>query len=269
MARPLPETPAANGASAGRERGLFALLTRHRAVILTASVAILVAGAFAIPELASGIYPEVEFPRISVVVRSGDDPPEVLQAAAVRPVEEALATVLNVRRVRSRIVRGAAEVGLLFAPGTDMVQALQFVNARLAEVRPELPPDTELEAERLTPAEFPVVSFNLVGGADGRERREIAERVVRAAFARAPGVARIEVLGGDTREIQVIADPQRLAALHVRPTELFDAVAARLVRRAVGRFDEHHQTSAVVVESPERSAEQIGALAIGGPPGAG
>ena len=269
MPRSLPDTPAAEGRSDGRERGLFALLTRHRAVILTGSAAILVAGAFAIPRLASGIYPEVEFPRISVVVKSGDDPPEVLQAAAVRPVEEALATVLNVRRVRSRIVRGAAEVGLLFAPGTDMVQALQFVNARLAEVRPELPPDTELEAERLTPAEFPVVSFNLVGGADGRERREVAERVVRAAFARAPGVARIQVLGGDTREIQVIADPQRLAALHLRPSELFDALAARLVRRAVGRYDERHQTSAVVVESPERTAEQIGALAIARPAGSG
>jgi CzcA family heavy metal efflux pump len=246
--------------------GLFAWLLRNRAVVLTASAALLVAGGLALPRLPSGIYPEVEFPRISVVVRSGDDPPEVLQAAAVRPVEEALATVLNVRRVRSRIVRGAAEVGLLFTPGTDMVQALQFVNARLAEVQPELPAGTELEAERLTPAEFPILAFNLVGGPDGAARRETAERVVRAAFARAPGVARIDVLGGDEREIEVIAEPARLAALRLRPHELLDQLSERLVRRAVGRYDAHHQTSAVVVESPERTAEDIGhvAIAVGG-----
>src|SRR5262249_15752053 len=116
--------------------------------------------------------------------------------------------------------------------------------------------------ERLTPAEFPVLSFNLVGGADGATRRETAERVVRAAFARAPGVARIDVLGGDEREIEVIAEPARLAALRLRPDELLDQLSARLVRRAVGRYDARHQTSAVVVESPERTAEEVGRLAV-------
>ncbi len=241
---------------------MFAFLDRNRTVILAVSVVVVVAGLLALQQLGSGVYPEVEFPRISVVVRLGDEPPEVLQATAVRPVEEALSTVLGVRRVRTRVIRGAAEISLLFAPGSDMIQALQFVNARLAEVRADLPPDASLEAERLTPAEFPVVAFNLVGGAGGADRREAAERVVRPAVSRVEGVARVAVLGGDVREVEAVVDPRRLASVGLRPSVLASRVADLLPREAVGRADAERQTSSVVVEPPGADASGIAALPI-------
>lgn len=240
----------------------FSFLERNRTVVVATSVVVVAAGLLALRQLGSGVYPEVEFPRISVVLRLGDEPPEVLQATAVRPVEEALATVLGVRRVRTRIIRGAAEVSLLFAPGSDMIQALQFVNARLAEVRGDLPPEASLEAERLTPAEFPVVAFNLVGGADGADRREAAERVVRPAISRVEGVARVAVLGGDVREVEVVADPRRLSAVRLRPSALAERLSGLLSREAVGRADAERQTSAVVVEPRGTDAGSIAALPV-------
>lgn len=243
---------------------MFAFLQRNRAVVVTVAVAGAVAGALALPRLGSGIYPEVEFPRIAVAVRGSDQPPEVMQAVAVRQVEEALATVLGVRRIRSRIIRGAAEIQLFFAPGTDMWRALQFVDARLAEARADLPEGTELEAERLTPAEFPILAFDLAGGADGRARLEAAERVVRPVVSRAAGVARVMIVGGDRREIDVIPDPARLAALGLRPSTLAAGIGEMLLRRAVGRYDAVHQTSAVLVESPEATAAAMARLPVPG-----
>ena len=81
----------------------------------------------------SGIYPEVEFPRIVVVARGGDAPPELTQIALARPLENTLATVLGVERIRSRTIRGAVELSLQFAPGTDMWRALQLVESRVGE----------------------------------------------------------------------------------------------------------------------------------------
>jgi multidrug efflux pump subunit AcrB len=51
--------------------------------------------------LPSGIYPEVEFPRIVAVAQSGDLSPRLMMIAVTRPLEEARARVLGVRRVRS------------------------------------------------------------------------------------------------------------------------------------------------------------------------
>src|SRR6059036_3805946 len=134
------------------------------------------AGVLSLRRLGSGIYPEVEFPRIVVVARSGDVPPEQMQASVVRPLEEALATVVGVRRIRTRIIRGSAEIALQFTEGTDMWRALQLTGAAVANAREALPPGTEIEAEKVTPADFPIVSFNLVGG-DATTRREAADFV--------------------------------------------------------------------------------------------
>ena len=63
--------------------------------------------------------------------------------------------VPGIRRVRSTTFRGSTEISAQFDPATDILQALQQVQNRVAELRGELPADTELTVERLTPAAVP------------------------------------------------------------------------------------------------------------------
>ena len=62
---------------------------RRRALVLLVIGALVIAGVVSASGLASGIYPEVDFPRIGVVVRQGDAPPAVFQTNVVRPLEQA------------------------------------------------------------------------------------------------------------------------------------------------------------------------------------
>jgi len=227
---------------------LYSGLDRYRTLTLTITVGLMFAGGLSLWGLGSGIYPEVEFPRIVVVARSGDMPPEQMQASVVRPLEQSLATVIGVRRIRTRIIRGAAEIALQFAEGTDMWRSLQLADAAISEARSQIPPDTEIESQKITPADFPILSFNLIGGT-ATSRREAADFIVRPAFSRAPGVGRVEVVGGDPREVEVVVDPARLATLRLRPSLLAQRVGNAIVRRAVGRLDQDRQLVTVVAET--------------------
>lgn len=246
-------------------RGLFPHLTRHRSLVFTFAAVLMLGGLVSMRRLGSGIYPEVEFPRIVVVARAGDMPPEQMQAAVVRPLEESLATVLGVRRIRTRIIRGSAEIALQFADGADMWRALQLTDAAIGRARGSVPAETEIESQKITPADFPVLSFNLVGGTS-RARREAADFVVLPAFSRVPGVGRVEVVGGDPREVEVELDPARLAALRLRPSQAAQRVGAALVRRAVGRFDRDRQTVTVTADSVAEGRAALGRLAIASGP---
>src|SRR5262249_20708249 len=134
-------------------------------------------------QMASGIYPEVEFPRIVVVARSGDAPPDVFLTQVTRPLEQKLTTVLGIERIKSRTIRGATDISLQFSAGTDMWRALQVVQASVAEARADLPDRTDISVEKITTGSFPVVTFNLSGPVDPRELREFGEFVVRPAIA--------------------------------------------------------------------------------------
>ena len=244
---------------------LYPRLIRHRTLVFTITVGLMFAGALSLRRLGSGIYPEVEFPRIVVVARSGDVPPEQMQASVVRPLEEALATVIGVRRIRTRIIRGAAEIALQFAEGTDMWRSLQLTDAAIGRARGQLPPDTEIESEKITPADFPILSYNLVGGTP-TSRREAAEFIVRPAFSRAPGVGRVEVMGGDPREVEVVVDPARLATMHLRPSQIGQRVGNAIVRRAVGRFDDRRQLVTVMAETDTADSAALRRLPVAAGP---
>src|SRR6266852_3764985 len=121
----------------------------NRYAVFLVTACLIVAGVVAALRLPSNIYPELNFPRILVLAHSGDLAPESMLLIVTRPLEEAAGTVLGVRRVRSKTIRGATEISVLFNPDTDMQYALQLMQARVSEARSTLPPDTEVQVERV------------------------------------------------------------------------------------------------------------------------
>jgi CzcA family heavy metal efflux pump len=253
---------------ANEKRGLVRWATRHAALVWLSALALTAGGAALGLRLPSGIYPEVEFPRIIVVARGGDMPPDVAQLVLARPLENALATVLGVERVRSRTIRGGTEISLLFAPGSDMWRALQLVESHVSDARASLPPNTEVSVERLTTSSFPIITFNLSGEEDARVLREQAEYVLKPALSRVRGVGRVDVLGGDVREIEVLLDPARTAAMHLQPGDVADKLRAQAVLQAVGRLEQSHQLVTLIASGEPRDLSDLRNLPVGlGPDG--
>jgi CzcA family heavy metal efflux pump len=237
---------------------------RHgRGVALLMSLAVM-AGALAYVELPRGLYPELSFPRIAVVATLPDATSEIVLRNVTRPLEEALMPVLGVRRVRSKTIRGATELSVLFTPESDMVVALQLVQARLAEVRSELPADTSVVAERITPTSFPVYTINVEGNVPPTMLRDLALYQVRPALSRVPGVGPITVTAGFEREVEVIVDPARAEAAGLTLEEIGNRLSQANKYVTVGRLDRAYRRYAIVLRGNAMSAAQLGDFVVGG-----
>ncbi len=247
--------------------GRFALA--NRALLVLVFVGLSLAGVVSATRLASGIYPEMDFPRISVLLRGGDDPPDVFERGATRRVEQALLGVVGVERVRSRTLRGGADVQLLFSPGTDMWRALQLVEGNLADARSSLPAGVVTTVERVTPVSFPILSFNVSGGGDPRDLRDAAELVFRPMLSRVHGVGAVGIVGGDVREVEVVVDPARAAALHLSYEAIATAIRRSIPRAAVGRGTAEHATLTVVATTPQLKVDDLGAIIVAQSPEGG
>jgi CzcA family heavy metal efflux pump len=185
----------------------------------------------------SGIYPEVAFPRIIVIAQTPGLAVKDVEVAVTRPVEEAVSIVLGVVRVRSKSVRGAAQLSIDFAPETDMIQALNDVRARMAEVGAQLPGGTTTITERQTPSVFPIISFVVTGGRDPSGLHDYAYYDLRPRISRIPDVSYVTVQGGDIREIIVEVEPEALAAAGLSIADVADRLSKEHRLKAVGRLD--------------------------------
>ena len=235
---------------------------RHsRAAVLVAG-ALVVAGIIAAFSLPSSIYPPLQFPRIVIVIHSGTLSPQTMMLTVTRPVEQAAMSVPGIRRVRSRSIRGAAEISAQFDPSTDMIVALQQLQNQIAETRGELPLDSEFQVERMTPAIFPVFILSLTGSLPTTELNDYALYVMRPALARVPGTGNIDVLASDTREIEVVLDPLKLSAAGLTVAEVSESLKAQNELAPVGRFAESGQQHLSLASGLWTTVNQIAAAPV-------
>lgn len=212
--------------------------------------------------LPSAIYPELNFARITVIAEGSTLGARGVVFSIVRPLEETISLVPGVTRVHSHAIRGAAQIDVTFDPRTNMAEALQLVRARVAQVQSQLPTGIDLEVERLAPVLFPIVSYSLEGG-DPAALYDLARYDIRPLLSRVPGVGRVEVQGSDVREIEVVADPARLAAQGLTYSQLADAISKATTVQAVGRLAQDYRSYLIVTDQEAKSAEDIGAVVVG------
>jgi CzcA family heavy metal efflux pump len=243
------------------KRSLFSLLGQQRRFVYLTIAVLSGAGIWAATQLPSAIYPELTFSRITVVVEGSSLGARQVLFSITRPIEEAISVVPGVTRVQSRSIRGGSETNITFAPKTDMIYALQQVQARVNQARGTLPNDLDIEVERLMPSLFPIITYNVEGG-DPATLYDIARYQVKPLISRVPGVGRVDVMGSDVREIEVIADPARLAQQQLTFADLATAIQASTSVTAVGRMPQDYRQYLIVTTSEAHSAEDIGNIVV-------
>src|SRR5271163_54006 len=101
----------------GRGLNLVGLAKPYFGLIVLTTVLLTGFGVVSMLRMPSGIYPEVAFPRIVVIAQSPGLAVKDVEVAVTRPIEEVVGIVLGVVRVKSKSVRGAAELSIDFSPG--------------------------------------------------------------------------------------------------------------------------------------------------------
>jgi CzcA family heavy metal efflux pump len=237
--------------------------TEHIKAILFVTAVLCAIGAWLIRSFPVAILPEVTFPRLVVIADSGDRPARMMVAGVTRPLEEAIATVPGVTRMRSKTQRGATEISVDFTWGTDMLSALQLVTTKVNEARTQLPAETDISVERMNPTVFPILGLSLRSHRLSQsELWTLATYTLRPLLARVPGVARVVVQGGRVPEIAVTVDPRRLVAYHLALPDIEQALTQTNVVRSVGRIDQQFQQYQVLVSGETTTPEQLQDLVV-------
>ena len=223
-----------------------------------------IAGVLAYASLPSDVYPELSFPRIAVIAEAGDTSPGRMVVSVTRILEQAVGQVYNVRWIRSKTIRGAAEVNVDFQEGSDMLQALQQLQSRIAEIRGSLPANANLTVERVTPAIFPVITYNI--SSDTLTQSDLnyyANYIIRPALTRVPGVARVIAQGGEIQQVSVQVDPAKMSALKVSLSQIADALQKGNQAQVLGKLNRDSQINLVVSAENRQDISKLNDIVVG------
>ena len=239
------------------------LLSRQSRAFVVVALALALAGLVAAMSLPTGLFPQVAFPRVLIDLDAGSRPADQMALLVTRPVEEAVRSVPGVVDVRSDTTRGSAQIAVDFGWGRDMIASTLLVDTAIARAVASLPPGTNYNVRRMDPTVFPVISYALVSKtASPVELQDLARYQITPLLSAIPGLARVAVQGGDTAEVEVLAEPNRLASYGLAMSDLATAIRGGNVLSAVGQVQDRGRLSLVLADRSLISAAAIGEIVV-------
>ncbi len=253
----LKKGPAEEG---GEERHWTA---RHGKPVIFVIVTLVAVGIYLALSIPVAVFPSTNFPRIVVGADNGVMPIDQMLVVITRPMEEALRSVQGLRRVESITSRGQAEIDLFFDWNIDMYRTLELVNAALARVQTALPPTTQLTANRLTFAAFPIIGYSLTSDTIPQTRLwEIATYQIKPRLNRQKGVGTVVVQGGQEPEFLVEPDPAKLLRTSITVPEVVDSLRRSNLIDSPGLFESDHQLVLGLVSGQAKTPDEISRIVV-------
>ena len=189
-------------------------------------VLLVVLGVVSIRRLAIDEYPDVTYPIVIVNTTYPGASPESMMRDVSKPLEETLNTVQGIKEISSTSLQGASLVRLMFNLGVDVAVAQQDVQAKVARVRRQLPPNIEEPViQHFDPNESPIMGIAVQSNERPlRELTDLAEEVIATRLEAIPGVGGVNMNGGFRRQIRAQLDPDAMRAYGISPAQVSAAL---------------------------------------------
>ena len=195
--------------------------------ILMLILGVLLLGYISFSRLGIDLFPDLNNPRIFVEIQAGERPPEEMEQQFVQNIESLAIRQKKVTQVSSVSRVGSAQITVEYAWDADMDEAFLDLQKALTTFNQT----GELEELNITqhdPNAAPVMTLALSHPNidDMDELRRVAENYLRNELVRLEGIAEVELLGAEEKQVVVFTDPYLMDAFQLSPTEMSSRIAA-------------------------------------------
>ncbi len=199
----------------------------NRLLIVVASIFLILFGSFVATRMEVDVFPDLTAPTVVVLTEAHGMAPEEVEKLVTFPIETSVNGATNVRRVRSSSSAGISIVWIEFEWNTDIFKARQIVNEKIIAVAEKLPqgvgnptmtPQSSIMGE--------VMFISLTSDTTSlMDLRTIADWTIRPRLLAIGGVAQVIVMGGEYKQYQILASPQKMSYYNISLKELLKAAA--------------------------------------------
>lgn len=214
--------------------GIIKVSLKNRLLVLLGAILLVIGGVYSSRNMDVDVFPDLTAPTVVIMTDAHGMATEEVERLVTFPIETAVNGATNVRRVRSASMYGYSFVWTEFDWGMDIFKARQIVSEKMVTLNGTLP-------EGITPVLAPqssVMGEILFIGLQAdttsmMELRTLAEWVIKPAILATGGVSQVTIIGGDYKQYQILADPQRMNKYGISIDDL-EAVGKTLSTNSTG-----------------------------------
>ena len=243
-------------------RFITGIAVRNRTVTVLAIIIVLTAGVTAYNSLRVELFPEIEFPLVTVTTAYPSANPDAVVRDVTAPIERAISGTSGLESVQTTTFEGNSLVLATFKYGTDMAAAEDQIASAVNGISFTNGIE-EPTVGRFNPDQFPVIQFSVLSERDAADLQGIVESRILPALSDVEGVLQIQATGEIERRVQITVDADRLEANGVSLFQISSALRDNNVSLPAGAIFEGGQAVLAKTTHTFNSIDDLKGLVVG------
>ncbi len=241
------------------------LFVRRPVLSIVVSLVILIAGLQSIRSLSVRQYPRSDIAVVSVTTVYVGANANLVRGFITTPLERVIASADGIDYIESSSAQGLSTITVHLRLNYDTNAALTQIQAKVAQVRNDLPPEAQAPVIDVQTADSQFAAMYLGFASDDLDQNQITDylvRVVQPKLTAVAGVQRADILGDRTFAMRIWLKPDRMTALGISPSQVRDALAANNYLSALGRTKGSMVSVNLVANTDLQTAEEFRQLIV-------
>src|ERR1700751_5601126 len=241
------------------------IFVKRPVLAICVNLVILIAGLQAVRSLSVRQYPrsDIAIVRVSTIYVGANA--NLVRGFITTPLERVIASADGIDYMESSSAQGLSTISVHLKLNYDTNAALTQIQAKVAQVRNDLPPEAEAPVIDLQTADNQFAAMYLGFSSSDLDQNQITDyltRVVQPKLSAVSGVQRADILGDRTFAMRIWLKPDRMAALGISPSQVRDALANNNSLSALGKTKGSMVSVNLVANTNLKTAEEFKQLVV-------
>ncbi len=241
------------------------LFIKRPVLAMVVNLLILIAGLVSINTLTIRQYPRSDIAVVTVKTTYIGASADLVRGYITTPLERVIASADGIDYIESSSAQGLSTITVHLRLNFDTNAALTQIQAKVAQVRNDLPPEAEAPVIEVESKDSEFAAMYLSFYSQDLDQNQITDyltRVVQPRLSSIPGVQRADILGGRVFAMRIWLKPEKLASLNLTPSEVHAALQANNYLAAVGKTKGSMIAVNLVANTDLKTAEEFRSLVI-------
>ena len=241
------------------------LFVKRPVLAIVVNLVVLIAGLYAVRSLSVRQYPRSDIAVIQVSTVYVGASADLVRGFITTPIERVIASADGIDYMESTSAQGLSTITVHLKINYDTTAALTQVQAKVAQVRNDLPPDAQIPVIDLETADTQFAAMYLGFSSADLDQNQITDyltRVVQPKLSAISGVQRADILGNRTFAMRIWLKPEEMAARGVSPSDVRTALANNNYLSALGNTKGSMVSVNLIANTDLRSPEEFRQLVV-------
>ncbi|GAA4512675.1 efflux RND transporter permease subunit [Sphingobacterium thermophilum] len=241
---------------------------KRPSIILVLFIILTLGGLFSYSQLGYELIPKFEVNVITIqTVYPGASPTEV-ENTVTKKIEDAVASLEMVKKIESTSLEGVSVVMVTLNNGADVNFLLTDAQRKINAVINDLPEDAKTPSlNKFSLDDVAIMNLAVTSNLSEKELYDLLDKKIQPVFARINGVAKVDMIGGEQREIQVKVDPDKLQGYGLSISTIQQVIQASNMDFPTGNVASKENRTTIRLAGKVRSIEELRNLPITTPKG--